>query len=153
MTLGSPGGRGDGTLGRVRRSSRLPSDPDDWTDARSAGWGRSDSVSYARRSAMDRRAGTPAGLPPESPRSEPRPGTGQARLAEVARGGTLNLAGAAVAAIAILGVTVLVTRVFPRPVAGAFFTATSAFIIVEAVASLGANVGLVYFIARLRSLG
>jgi O-antigen/teichoic acid export membrane protein len=52
-----------------------------------------------------------------------------------------------------LGVTVLVTRVFPKPVAGAFFTATSAFIIVEAIASLGANVGLIYFIARLRSLG
>jgi O-antigen/teichoic acid export membrane protein len=71
----------------------------------------------------------------------------------VARGGTLNLIGAAIAALAIFGITVLVTRVFPRPVAGAFFTAISAFIIVEAVASLGANVGLVYFIARLRSLG
>ena len=47
----------------------------------------------------------------------------------------------------------LVTRHFSKAVAGAFFTATSAFLIVEAVASLGANVGLVYFIARLRSLG
>jgi O-antigen/teichoic acid export membrane protein len=52
-----------------------------------------------------------------------------------------------------VGVTVFVTRVFSKPIAGAFFTATSAFLIVEAVASLGANVGLVYFIARLRSLG
>jgi len=50
-------------------------------------------------------------------------------------------------------VTILVTQVFTKPVAGAFFTAISAFLIVEAVASLGANVGLVYFIARLRSLG
>jgi O-antigen/teichoic acid export membrane protein len=71
----------------------------------------------------------------------------------VARGGTLNLAGAAVAAAATVGVTVLVTRRFSQAYAGAFFTATSAFLIVEAVATLGANNGLVYFIARLRSLG
>jgi O-antigen/teichoic acid export membrane protein len=83
-----------------------------------------------------------------------KPGpAGQARLAEVARGSTLNLVGAAVSAITTVGVTVFVTRQFSKPVAGAFFTATSAFLIVEAVASLGANVGLVYFIARLRSLG
>jgi O-antigen/teichoic acid export membrane protein len=78
---------------------------------------------------------------------------GSARLAEVARGGTLNLVGAGVAALTTVGVTVFVTRQFDKQVAGAFFTATSAFLIVEAVASLGANVGLVYFIARLRSLG
>src|SRR5215471_21081717 len=75
------------------------------------------------------------------------------QLAEVARGGTLNLIGAGVSAATTVGVTVLVTREFSKPVAGAFFTAISAFLIVEAVASLGANVGLVYFIARLRSLG
>jgi O-antigen/teichoic acid export membrane protein len=77
---------------------------------------------------------------------------GKARLAEVARGGTLNLIGAAVAAAATVGVTVFVTRRFSKDYAGAFFTATSAFLIVEAIASLGANNGLVYFIARLRSL-
>jgi O-antigen/teichoic acid export membrane protein len=71
----------------------------------------------------------------------------------VARGGTLNLAGAAISAVAALGVTVIVTRQFSRPVAGAFFAATSLFLIIEAVASLGAYTGAVYFIARLRSLG
>jgi O-antigen/teichoic acid export membrane protein len=71
----------------------------------------------------------------------------------VARGGTLNLIGAAVAGIATVGVTVVVTRKFTPPEAGAFFTATSVFLIIEAIASLGTNVGLVYFIARLRSLG
>lgn len=81
-----------------------------------------------------------------------RPG-GQARLAEVAQGSALNLLGAGVSAATTVGVTVLVTRHFSRLQAGTFFTATSAFIIVEAVASLGANVGLVYFIAGLRSLG
>ncbi len=49
--------------------------------------------------------------------------------------------------------TVVVTREFSRAVAGAFFTATSLFLIIEAVASLGAYTGAVYFIARLRSLG
>jgi len=80
-------------------------------------------------------------------------GTGRSGLAEVARGGTLNLAGAAISAVATLGVTVVVTREFSRAVAGAFFTATSLFLIIEAVASLGAYTGAVYFIARLRSLG
>ena len=75
------------------------------------------------------------------------------QLAEVARGGTLNQIGAGVSAATTVGVTVLVTREFSKPIAGAFFTAISAFLIVEAVASLGANVGLVYFIARLRSFG
>jgi len=113
-----------------------------------------------------RQAGAPVRAPnsaPATPRAAPdrdvlgkgAPGGagGQPQLAEVARGGTLNLIGAGVSAAATVGVTVLVTREFSRQAAGAFFTATSAFLIVEAVASLGANVGLVYFIARLRSLG
>lgn len=78
---------------------------------------------------------------------------GNGRLASLARGGAVNLAGAAVAAVTTLAVTVLVTRHFSKPVAGAFFTAISLFLIVEAVASLGANVGAVNFIARLRRLG
>ena len=87
------------------------------------------------------------------PAGRPAGKAGQAGLAQVARGGTLNLVGAAFQVISTFGITVLVTRHFDPSVAGAFFTATSAFLIVQAVASLGANVGLVYFIARLRSLG
>ena len=75
------------------------------------------------------------------------------QLAGVARGGAANLAGAAVAAATTLAVTVLVTRHYSEPVAGAFFTAISLFLIVEAVASLGAYVGAINFIARLRRLG
>jgi O-antigen/teichoic acid export membrane protein len=78
---------------------------------------------------------------------------GDSQLAAVARGGALNMAGAAVAALTTVGVTVMVTREFSKPVAGGFFTAISLFLIVEAVASLGAYVGAVNFIARLRSLG
>jgi O-antigen/teichoic acid export membrane protein len=79
--------------------------------------------------------------------------SGPVRLAEVARGGTLNLAGAAVAAVGSVGVTVLVARHFSKYVAGSFFTATSAFLIVQMLGTLGVQNGLVYFIARLRSLG
>ncbi len=92
--------------------------------------------------------------------AQPRPGSGRAphgrdesvQLAGVARGGALNLAGALVAAVATLALTVVITRQYSKPVAGAFFTATSLFLIVEAAAGLGAFVGLVNFIARLRRL-
>jgi O-antigen/teichoic acid export membrane protein len=97
--------------------------------------------------------GTSAVATPRAGGGSPASKAGAAPLAEVARGGTLNLIGAGVSAATTVGVTVFVTREFSKPIAGAFFTATSAFLIVEAVASLGANVGLVYFIARLRSLG
>jgi len=121
---------------------------------------------YAGAPRSPAQRGRPASAPVRTPNSRPaptRPGPagrparqgkgGQPQLAEVARGGTLNLIGAGVAAATTVGITVFVTRSFSLPVAGAFFTATSAFLIVEGVASLGANVGLVYFIARLRSLG
>jgi O-antigen/teichoic acid export membrane protein len=75
------------------------------------------------------------------------------RLAEVARGGLLNLFGAGVAGLGTVALTVIVTRSFSRDAAGAFFAATSLFLVVEAMASLGAATGTAYFIARLRSLG
>ncbi len=75
------------------------------------------------------------------------------RLAEVARGSVLNLTGAAVAGFGTLAVTLVITRRFTQTAAGTFFTAMSLFLIVEAVVSLGAPTGTVYFIARLRSLG
>jgi O-antigen/teichoic acid export membrane protein len=75
------------------------------------------------------------------------------RLAGVARGSVANLAGALVAAGTTLAITVLVTRSFSQPVAGAFYSAISLFLIIEAVAGLGADVGAVNFIARLRRLG
>lgn len=96
--------------------------------------------------------GRPSQAPQGSQARHPGQG-GQARLGEVARGSTLNLLGAVVSAVTTVGVTVFVTRHFSRVETGVFFSATSAFIIIQTVASLGANVGLVYFIARLRSLG
>jgi O-antigen/teichoic acid export membrane protein len=73
-------------------------------------------------------------------------------LARIARGGALNLGGALVSAIASLALTVIVTHSFSRAVAGAFFVAMSLFLIVEAIANLGAYNGAIYFIARLRAL-
>ncbi len=71
----------------------------------------------------------------------------------MARGGVLNLVGAGVAGLGIVVMTVVVTRSLSEAAAGAFFTAMSLFLIIEAVAGLGAPTGTVYFIARLRSLG
>ena len=75
------------------------------------------------------------------------------RLAEVARGGLLNMVGAGVAGLGTVVLTVIVTRSFSKAIAGGFFTAMSLFLIIEAVVSLGAATGTTYFIARLRSLG
>jgi O-antigen/teichoic acid export membrane protein len=87
-----------------------------------------------------------AAIAAESPRTD-------GRLAEVARGGLLNLVGAGVAGLGTVALTLIITRTFTEAAAGAFFTAMSLFLIVEAVASLGAATGTVYFIARLRALG
>lgn len=70
----------------------------------------------------------------------------------MARGGAANLGGALLSAIASLGLVVVVTQNFSRSIAGAFFVAMSFFLIVEAVANLGAYNGTIYFIARLRAL-
>ena len=91
------------------------------------------------------------------PLRSPRASSGQqpedrAGLGAIARGSTLNLAGAALSAAATLGVTIAVTRTFSRSVAGAFFAATSLFLIIETVSNLGAYNGLIYFIAQFRSM-
>ena len=98
-----------------------------------------------------------AATPPDAPawpvtgrRDSGPPGP---RLKDVARGSALNLVGALVAAVTTLVLTVVITREYTKPVAGAFFTAISLFLIVENAAGLGAWVGLVNFIARLRRLG
>jgi O-antigen/teichoic acid export membrane protein len=89
-----------------------------------------------------------------APAGHPQPaGRSDGRLAEVARGSLLNLVGAAVAGLGTVALTVIIARTFTKAAAGAFFTSMSLFLIVEAVASLGAATGTVYFIARLRSLG
>jgi O-antigen/teichoic acid export membrane protein len=99
-------------------------------------------------------AGAPAPAPAAVPVTGPAGGkTPDRRLADVAKGGLLNLVGAVLAGVSTVGVTLIVTRSFSLVVAGTFFTATSLFLVVEAIAGLGAAPGTVYFIARLRSFG
>ncbi|RAY14321.1 multi antimicrobial extrusion protein MatE [Actinomadura craniellae] len=81
-----------------------------------------------------------------------RPG-GRADLRALARGGTLSAIGAAISAITQFLVIAAVARGFTQADAGVFFAATSVFVLAAMVAKLGTQTGLVYFIARFRSLG
>lgn len=73
-------------------------------------------------------------------------------LNAIARGGALNLVGAGVSAVVGVLLVVVVTRGLPRRDAGVFFALTSVFLIAQVLAGLGTQTGLVYFIARMRSL-
>ncbi|WP_171064195.1 oligosaccharide flippase family protein [Actinomadura soli] len=74
-------------------------------------------------------------------------------VGSLARGGALNIAGAAISALAQLVVVAVITNAFSQDEAGILFAATSAFLLVGAVCELGTQTSLVYFIARFRSLG
>ena len=111
------------------------------------------SGSQAFPGAVGSRSGRPAQVARgTSSTGNGRGGGGQYKLSEVGKGSTLNLAAAGISALATTAVTIVITRQFSKPTAGAFFTATSAFLIVASLAGLGTNIGLTYFIARLRSL-
>lgn len=92
---------------------------------------------------------------PNSPHEsdDPYVGQGSAPLRRAARGSVLNFAGSTVAAIATLGLTVIVTRLLSKSDAGSFFTATSIFFILVGLAQLGTNAGLVYFLSGSRARG
>lgn len=74
-------------------------------------------------------------------------------LEAVARGGALSLVGAVVSAAANLALTIVVTHRVGRSTAGEFFALTSVFLLAETLCRLGADLGLVYFLARWRALG
>ncbi len=74
-------------------------------------------------------------------------------MARVARGGIASLLGAAVTAVCTFALTVVITNAMPRGDAGVFFSVTSIFLIATAVGQLGTQTGLVYFVARSRTLG
>jgi O-antigen/teichoic acid export membrane protein len=98
-----------------------------------------------------RSAGAGAGAPPS--RGGGPAANASAGLAQIARGSVLNLAGTVILGLSTVALTVVVTRWFTRPQAGAFFAATSLFLVLAAIAGLGASSGLVFFAARLRSVG
>jgi len=74
-------------------------------------------------------------------------------LAPAARGGAANLAGSVVTGLVAFVLSVLVARFLSRSAAGVFFSTTSLFLLVTALGQLGGGTGVVYFIARARTLG
>lgn len=95
------------------------------------------------------------GRPDDLPSLEPIGPAGNGRSGDairgIARGGSANLVGAVGTAVSQLALTIIVTRALTQSEAGVFFTVTSLFLIAVSVGNLGANTGLVYFLARLRA--
>ncbi|MEU9874351.1 polysaccharide biosynthesis C-terminal domain-containing protein [Actinomadura sp. NPDC048021] len=85
---------------------------------------------------------------------EPKPsGPGGPNLNRLARGGALNLVGAAVAGVQGLALVFLVAHLYSQRIAGTFFAATSLFIILQAVSGLGTDAGLLRWLPRHLALG
>ncbi|PQZ99211.1 hypothetical protein CQ019_16815 [Arthrobacter sp. MYb229] len=76
----------------------------------------------------------------------------QLHLAGIARSGSLNVLGAAVAALLNFAFIVVVTQSFEQRTAGALFTATSIFVIALSICSLGTDAGLARFLMRYQAL-
>jgi O-antigen/teichoic acid export membrane protein len=74
-------------------------------------------------------------------------------LNRLARGGALNLVGAAVAGVQGLALVFLVAHLYSQRIAGTFFAATSLFIILQAVSGLGTDAGLLRWLPRHLALG
>ncbi|MCW2947973.1 MAG: polysaccharide biosynthesis protein [Actinoallomurus sp.] len=74
-------------------------------------------------------------------------------LARLARGGALNLVGAASAGIMGLALVFAVAHGYAQHVAGAFFAATSLFVILNAVSGLGSDAGLLRWLPRHLAFG
>src|SRR3954447_11524506 len=79
--------------------------------------------------------------------------TSRPGISKIARSGLLNLVGAGVSSVSGVLLVVVVAHVLPQADAGVFFALTSVFLLAEMVACIGTGTGLVYFIARMRSLG
>ncbi|GAA0572253.1 polysaccharide biosynthesis C-terminal domain-containing protein [Actinomadura welshii] len=82
----------------------------------------------------------------------PEPTAGP-NLNKLARGGALNLVGAAVAGVQGLALVFLVAHLYSQRIAGVFFAATSLFIILQAVSWLGTDAGLLRWVPRHLALG
>ncbi len=74
-------------------------------------------------------------------------------LTHIARGGALGLVGAGVSAVAGFGLVLIVTNRYPAEAAGLFFTVTSAFMLMAAIATLGTETGLGRFLLRYEAQG
>jgi O-antigen/teichoic acid export membrane protein len=74
-------------------------------------------------------------------------------LASLARGGALNLVGAAATGLLHFALLVVVTRGLRAEGTGAFYEAVALFVILSSAAALGADVGLSRMVPRYRALG
>ena len=74
-------------------------------------------------------------------------------LTHIARGGALGLFGAGISAIAGFVLVLIVTNLYPAHTAGLFFTVTSAFMLMAAIATLGTETGLGRFLLRYEAQG
>lgn len=83
----------------------------------------------------------------------PRSARGRADLGRLARGGVLGLLGAGVSAVAGVLIVLVLARAVPAAAAGTFFALTSVFLLGQAIAKLGTNTSLVYYLTRFRALG
>jgi O-antigen/teichoic acid export membrane protein len=75
-------------------------------------------------------------------------GQHSAALAKLARGGSINVVGAAVNGALSILLVLVVTRGYSPAQAGAFFAATSMFLILSAVVELGVDTGLIRWLPR-----
>jgi O-antigen/teichoic acid export membrane protein len=74
-------------------------------------------------------------------------------LTHIARGGALGLVGAGISAMGGFVLVLFVTNFYSAHTAGLFFTATSLFLLLLAVATLGTETGLVRFLLRYEAQG
>ncbi|MCY0905707.1 lipopolysaccharide biosynthesis protein [Arthrobacter sp. H14-L1] len=75
------------------------------------------------------------------------------QLSRIARSGSLNVLGAIIASICNFVLIVVVTKNFDQSTAGMLFSATSAFLILLAAATLGTEGGLARFMLRYEATG
>ena len=80
-------------------------------------------------------------------------GATAASIGRIARGGALNLLGAAVTGLAGFALAVVLTHGLDRADAGVFFSTSSLFLLAMSLGQLGTPTGLVYFISRCRARG
>jgi O-antigen/teichoic acid export membrane protein len=108
--------------------------------------------STVARHAAPRRAARDRASPAVAPAGRHAGPRTEVDLGPVARGGLSNLFGAMLSVLANFGLVLVVARSVSPHDAGVFFTVTSLFLMLETVGRFGADTGLVYFIARWRTL-
>lgn len=89
---------------------------------------------------------TPTAVGPDTTTGDSRPGSSGHDLSHLARGGSVNLAGSLVNAVANFALVVVITRGLGIGDAGAFLEATAMFQILATAGQLGADTGLARFL-------